>query len=252
MDWPPYVPINERRKKTLKKINVLRKKTANLTPIIIKGPTIAKTWWGKAWNKNLESYADYANRIERGRSYVRHHAVMDLKIKSGQINALIQGSRRTPYRVIIKIKPLKENLWSAIKTSCQEELDSLDALLSGEFPQVLASIFTNQQTGLFPSPREITFNCSCPDWASMCKHVAATLYGIGARLDDNPELFFILRKVKIKALITGSITAHKETLLEKAKKKSAKIMDNANLSQMFGIDLDLPQQPRKKKPPSSS
>ena len=156
---------------------------------MIEGTAIARTWWGKAWNKNLESYADYHNRIGRGRSYVRHGAVLDLQIGSGLVESLVQGSRSRPYSVTIRIKAMGKKNWEEIKTASQGKLDSLQELLAGKFPKGLGEIFTTQGKGLFPSPKEIDFDCSCPDWASMCKHVAATLYGIGARLDQDPELF---------------------------------------------------------------
>jgi len=247
MDWPLYVTVAQRRKKAEKKINSLRMKNPDIQPIIIEGHAIAKTWWGKSWNKNLEDYADYTNRIGRGRMYVRHNAVLDLHIKSGRIESLVQGSRSRPYQIIIKVKPLKKDIWDTIKKSCQGELDSLQELLEGNFPKSLSAIFTNQKTGLFPSPREISFDCSCPDWADMCKHVAATLYGIGARLDVNPELFFTLRDVRMKDVIASSVKEHTDTLLKKAKRKSTKVIDGANLSEIFGIDLELPPPSTKKK-----
>jgi len=240
MYWPPYVSVAQRRKKAVKKIHSLRKKNPRLQPVIIEGHSIANTWWGKSWNKNLESYADYSNRIGRGRTYVRHNAVLDLQIKSRSIEALVQGTRSKPYKISIKVKPLKKDTWKNIQKSCQRELDSIQELLEGQFPKSLSTIFTSQKTGLFPSPREISFNCSCPDWADMCKHIAATLYGIGARLDAEPELFFTLRDVQIKNLITGSVKEYKDILIKKARKKPAKVIDDINLSEVFGIDLDIP------------
>ena len=171
----------------------------------------------------------------------------NLQIRSGTLESLVQGSRSKPYTIKIKITSPKKNTWKNIQTSCHGEFDSLQELLTGQFPKSLSSIFTDPKTGFFPSPREISFHCSCPDWADMCKHVAATLYGIGARLDENPELFFTLRNVKMTDLVTESIKEHKDTLLNKAQKKSSKVIDDVNLSEVFGIDVDMPIKAVKKK-----
>ena len=245
--YPPYVSVAQKRAKADKKLKSLQKKNPNIRPVIIESRTIAKTWWGKSWNTNLESYADYANRIGRGRSYLRYGAVLDLQIKAGYIESLVQGSRSTPYKVQIKIKNLKKDIWKNIKTKCQGNFDSLQGLLLGRFPKSLSDIFTNRESGLFPSPKEISFDCSCPDWADMCKHVAATLYGIGARLDLEPKLFFTLRDVKMNDLITGVVKDQTSDLLKKAKQKSSKIIDDPNLSEMFGIDIEEIPPPNKRK-----
>jgi len=241
--YPAYVSVAERRAKAAKKLNQLKKKNPHVNPIVIDGTAIARTWWGKAWNKNLESYADYHNRIGRGRSYVRHGAVLDLQIGSGQVESLVQGSRSKPYSVKIRIKTMGKKNWKDIKTASQGKLDSLQELLAGKFPKGLGEIFTTQGKGLFPSPKEIDFGCSCPDWASMCKHVAATLYGIGARLDQDPELFFKLRQVKMKDLVTGAVEGKTRELLQKARKKTARVIDDSDLSDVFGIDMESPAVP---------
>src|SRR5260370_37407973 len=90
-----------------------------------------------------------------------------------------------------------------------------------------------QKTGLFPSPREIKLSCSCPDWAEMCKHVAAVLYGIGTRLDQQPELLFRLHGVDEKELI-----AHAEAALPLPKRgQAAKGLGAADLSSLFALDM---------------
>ncbi|MBL7132207.1 MAG: hypothetical protein ISS45_12545 [Candidatus Omnitrophica bacterium] len=236
--YPRYVSVGRKRAKAEKKLKALRKKNLNIQPIVIEGRTIARTWWGKSWNTNLESYADYTNRIGRGRSYVRNNAVIDLQIKSGLIESLVQGTRNSPYKIKIKITSLKKRIWENIKKSCQGEFDSLQELLNGKFPKSLSNIFTDRKSGLFPSPGEIFFGCSCPDWAYMCKHIAATLYGVGARLDSEPELFFTLRDVKMKDLITGAVKDQAKGLLKKAKQKSSRVMADSDLSEIFGIDLE--------------
>ena len=125
-----------------------------------------------------------------------------------------------------------------MKAACAGKLDSLPELLAGKFPKALAEIFTARGQGLFPSPEDIEFNCNCPDWAYMCKHVAATLYGIGARLDDSPSLFFKLRKVNIDDLIQQTIKDQSYKLLKTAEKTSARTIAESDLSGMFGIDME--------------
>ena len=216
--YPPYVPVAERRAKAEKKLQQLRKKQPDIKPVIIAGNSLAMTWWGKSWNSNLERYADYSNRIDRGRSYVRHRAVLDLQLKSGNVTALVQGSEAQPYRVAITVDTLSANNWSTIRTACAGCFDSLSELLGGTFPQALKDLFFAKGAGLFPSPQEIHFDCSCPDWASMCKHVAATLYGVGARLDEDPSLFFTLRGIALDDIITQTVADTTQTLLRKAER----------------------------------
>lgn len=236
--FPPYVPVAEKKAKAAKKLKELSKKNPNLKPVILGGTAIARTWWGKAWNLNLERYADYQNRIGRGRSYVRNGAVLDLQINPGEVRALVQGSQSRPYTVTVSINTLKKNIWQTILDQCQGVLESLQELLGGSFPKAIGEIFTHKDSGMFPSPKEIKFNCSCPDWAGMCKHVAATLYGIGARVDENPELFFRMRNVEMGDLICQAVSVHKEKLLARASKKSSRIIEGADLSATFGIELE--------------
>lgn len=237
-EFPRYVSVREKQQRSKKKLGQLMKKNKDIKPVIIEGATIAKTWWGKAWNRNLEAYADYSNRIGRGRSYVRCGSVLDLQIQEGNIKALVHGSDSDPYSIVIKIKALEKTIWREIKDFCAGKLDSLQELLMGKFPEALGEIFTAHGKGLFPSPKEIDFDCSCPDWASMCKHIAATLYGIGARLDHDPNLFFLLRKIEIRDLISETIRDKTKELLTRAKRKSLRIIEDQDLSSVFGIELD--------------
>jgi uncharacterized Zn finger protein len=234
--FPQYVSKAEKQAKAAKKLEQLKKKR-DVRPVILQGPAIARTWWGKSWNENLERYADYSNRIGRGRSYVRHGAVLDLQISNGEIKALVQGSRSKPYEILIRIGKLSKNSWERISSSCSGMLDSVSELLAGDFPKELGELFFQRDAGLFPAPKEIAFECSCPDWASMCKHVAATLYGVGARLDEDATLFFTLRGVETADLISRTVSGKAESLLEKASKKSSRIINNADLSALFGIEL---------------
>ena len=204
-------------------------------PVVIKGRTIAKSWWGKAWCANIEQYADYASRIERGKRYVRTGAVVDLVIQKGKVSARVQGRRSAPYRIDINISPLKEADCEWIIEQCGSRIDSLEQLANGSFPEDLQDIFLGER-GLFPREREISFTCSCPDWAIMCKHVAAVLYGIGARLDENPFLFFELRGIDAERLIDIAIKDHVEVMLEHANLPlSDRVMDDSVIESLFGL-----------------
>ncbi|MFA7078057.1 MAG: hypothetical protein WC147_06605 [Syntrophomonas sp.] len=234
-----YVTKAEKQKMAQKTIARLKKKgKVELAPVIITGRTLARTWWGKAWNDNLERYSDYANRIGRGRSYVRNGAVLDLKIEQGIIKALVQGSVSQPYEVEIAIRPLLPAVWKKTRIACEGKIDSLQELIDGKFPPGLSELFTAQGSGLFPSPQEITFKCSCPDRAMMCKHVAAALYGIGARLDEDPTLFFTLRAVDIHDLINKAIQGKTQTMLSKSGAKSRRILKDADIAAMFGMEVE--------------
>ncbi|MEA1935981.1 MAG: hypothetical protein U9M96_04055 [Thermodesulfobacteriota bacterium] len=252
--YPRYVSVAEKKAKAAKKMKQLRKKNPDIRPVIIEGRAIATTWWGKSWNVNLERYADYENRIGRGRSYVRHGTVLDLRIEQGQVTSLVQGTASKPYSVTVNIKELPSRVWKRITVACEGKLNSLQELLMGKFPKALNEIFTAQGKGLFPSPKEISFSCSCPDWAYMCKHVAATLYGIGARLDEEPSLFFKLRKVEMNDLISRAVEDKTQKLLKKARRKSSKIIDDSRLSDVFGIDLEdhVPAKPKTPKAKSKT
>lgn len=236
--YPEYVPVAERKKQAQKKVEALRKKNPNIAPIVITGRKITRTWWGQTWCDNLESYADYANRIDRGRSYVRNGAVLDLQITNGHITALVQGSSTKPYQIEISIKAMSADVWTSIIHNCAGKINSLQELITGKFPKALTELFTAKGTGLFPAPKDISLQCSCPDSARMCKHVAAVLYGIGARLDDDSSLFFVLRNVNMEELISQTITTQSQAMLEKSKTKGRRVIQEDNLSGMFGIDLD--------------
>jgi len=236
--FAPYVSVAKKKAKADKKLKQLMKTNPNIKPVVITGSSIARTWWGKAWNVNLEKYADYSNRIGRGRSYVRHGSVLDLQIRSGEITSLVLGTASRPYSVKIKIENIKKEIWQQIKTFCEGKLDSLQDLLTGNFPKALGEIFSARGVGLFPSPNEIDFSCSCPDGAYMCKHIAATLYGVGARLDEEPGLFFKLRNAQIEDLIKQAISGKTEKLLKKAKNKTSRVIADGDLSSVFGIELE--------------
>lgn len=240
--FPAYVSVAEKKQKAARKLKELSKKRPNLKPVALEGSALARTWWGKAWNRNLEQYADYSNRLGRGRSYIRHGAVLDLKIEQGEVLALVQGSTRNPYSVSVKIQRLKKEIWQRIKTECEGTLESFQELLAGAFPKALGEIFISKEAGMFPAPRELSFSCSCPDWADMCKHVAATLYGVGVKLDEDPKLFFRLRDADIEELIKQAVSGKAEKLLEKAARKSSRTIEgeSTDLSSVFGIEIEGP------------
>jgi uncharacterized Zn finger protein len=236
--YPKYVSVGQKMAKAEKKLKQLRKKMPGIRPVNLSGSSLARTWWAKSWNNNLERYADYDNRIGRGRSYLRHRAVLDLQISPGKVTALVMGSVANPYEIKITVQPVPPKHWQTIKKQCQGHLKSLQDLLAGTFPKTLAEIFFIQDQGLFPTPKDIRFHCSCPDSASMCKHIAATLYGIGARFDEDPSLFFTLRGVDTGDLIADAVQGSTDELLNKTRKKTARVIDDADLSDLFGIDMD--------------
>ena len=237
--YKPYVSVAERKAKAKRKLSKMSN-SSDFEPVEVEGRLIANTWWGKAWNTNLKSYADYSNRIGRGSSYVKNGMVIDLKINEGLVTSKVMGSGSNPYECIIKIKTISKKQWTDIKELTSSSFDSIQELLAGKFPKQLQETLLSRDTGLFPTPKEITFDCDCPDWADMCKHIAATLYGVGARLDSKPELIFSLRGVDMNELISATIAEHKSSLIDKASKvktkRIMKIKDNP-LGSMFDIDF---------------
>ena len=230
--FKPYVSVGSRRAQAARELAKLTKKGRKISPVVIEGRTIAGTFWGEAWCDNLERYSDYANRLPRGRTYVRNGSVLDLQVGPGCVTALVSGS--TMYDVKVTVGPVSRARWSAICRDCSGAIDSLVELLQGRFSKGVMTRLCHEKTGLFPSPKDILFTCSCPDWASMCKHVAAVLYGIGARLDHQPELLFTLRKVDQQDLIAkaGSDLAQKRKA-----PAGAKVLASDDLSEMFGIEM---------------
>ena len=231
-EFPQYISIEERRRKAEREAAKLQ----SASPVIIKGSQIATTFWGKSWCRNLERYSDYANRLSRGRTYLRSGCVVDLQISPQMVDALVSGTRL--YTVTIKVSGISKPRWKAACHDCAGAIDSLVALLEGRFSKVTMERLCQQKTGLFPTPAEIRFDCSCPDSARMCKHVAAVLYGIGARLDEKPELLFTLRDVDKQDLITNASQ-------RLTKSKTAKYLETDDLSELFGIDIAAPKRKRR-------
>ena len=235
-DIPKYnqMSAEELRKKSAEGLKKERSKGKTPEPVIVHGKEIVHSWWGKAWCDNLEQYADYESRLDRGKRYVRTGAVIDLKIQKGKILARVQGTRKTPYKIEIRISPLSEESCQAIIQKCGTKLDSLEKLLSGDFPEDMKELF-QEKNGLFPAPKEISFQCSCPDWALMCKHVAAVLYGVGVRLDENPLLFFELRGIDVGKFIDVTLADRIEAMLANVNNITDRVLDGSAVSDLFGV-----------------
>jgi uncharacterized Zn finger protein len=232
--WKPYVSVAQRQAKAKRAAKRLAEtRGRELKPIAIDGRKIAHTFWGKAWCDGLESHSDFANRLPRGRTYVRNGSVIDLDITRGRVEALVSGSEI--YTVRVEISPLKAAHWSQLKRECSESIDSLLDLLAGKFSDGVMQRLTDPQRGLFPLPKEIKMSCSCPDSAVLCKHVAAVLYGVGARLDKEPQLLFLLRNVDHAELVSQAVS---DGNLQSALNSSSEGLAGEDLGAMFGIELD--------------
>jgi len=240
--WRPYVSVGQRRLQAASEMARLKKKGVACSPVVVEGRTIVKTFWGKAWCENLERYSDFANRLPRGRTYVRNGSVIDLQVAPGEINALVSGS--SIYKVKVKVAPVAKARWQSICKDCAGAIDSLIELLQGRLSKAVMERVCRQKTGLFPSPSEIQLSCSCPDWADMCKHVAAVLYGIGARLDEKPDLLFRLHNVDEKELIAGAGKALPQAKVAPA---ASKVLGGEDLSALFGLDMEQETGERTKK-----
>jgi uncharacterized Zn finger protein len=231
-DWAPYVPVAERRRKAAGEKAKLAKKGQPISPVVVQGRAIAATAWGKAWCANMESYSDYSNRLPRGRTYVRNGSVVDLQITPGTVAARVSGS--SIYRTTITVKPVPKAKWQQICADCAGGIDSLVELLQGRFSKGVMDRLCRQGDGLFPVPMDIRFDCSCPDGAYMCKHVAAVLYGIGARFDSKPELLFTLRQVDPAELLSkagsGVVTAPAA---------GERTLAGDDVGALFGLEMDV-------------
>ncbi|MGH9162182.1 MAG: SWIM zinc finger family protein [Vicinamibacteraceae bacterium] len=240
--WRRYVPVAARRRQAMRALAGLEKQGRAASPVVIDGRRITSTFWGKAWCENLERYSDFSNRLPRGRTYVRNGSVIDLQVARGAVTSLVSGS--DIYEVRIGVAAVPQARWRGICRDCTGAIDSVVELLQGRLSTSVMARICEPRTGLFPAPKEISLRCSCPDWARMCKHVAAVLYGIGARLDERPELLFLLRGVNEQDLI-----ARADTGLQPGGRKPApaKILDTGDLSEIFGIEIatsEPPQAPR--------
>lgn len=230
-DYKPYVPVAQRRAQAAREVARLKRKGETITPVVIEGRNIASTFWGKAWCDNLEGYSDFENRLPRGRTYVRNGSVVNLQIEKGRIKALMSGSEL--YKIQIDIAPVSEARWRALKQQSAGQIGSLVELLQGKLSKGVMELMTDRALGLFPSPSEITMRCDCPDYAGMCKHLAAVMYGVGNRLDSSPELLFLLRGVDHLELIEEALpTAPRDD------NRGAPTIASEELGAIFGIEVD--------------
>jgi uncharacterized Zn finger protein len=231
--YPAYVSVAERRAKAEKAAAKAKKAGVNYAPIEAYRGAIAKTFWGKAWCDNLQAYSDYDNRLPRGATYVRNGSVIDLQIKANAVQALVMGS--SLYIVDISITKVPDPQWQAICKDCASSIDTLVDLLQGKLSRPVMERICKPLTGLFPSPKEIRFTCNCPDAAGMCKHIAAVMYGVAARLDQQPDMLFTLRQVQAIDLVAqaGSGMPARGT-----GPSTGKVLDDSALADVFGLDMD--------------
>jgi uncharacterized Zn finger protein len=231
-DWPAYVSVGEQRLRAQKELAKLKKRGDQVAPVVVEGNKIARSFWGQSWCSNLERYSDFASRLPRGRSYVRNGLVVDLQIAKGRIAAKVSGSEL--YDVTITIAPVAAKRWRSICSDCSGSIGSLVELLQGRLSRSVMDRVCRDKDGLFPTPGEIRLSCSCPDSARMCKHVAASLYGVGARLDEAPRLLFVLRGVDEGELLAG---AGQNLAASKPTPAAAKLLDDGDVAALFGLDM---------------
>jgi uncharacterized Zn finger protein len=237
--WGPYVRVADRRANGARHAARLTRGGRALRPVVPgrRGRQLATTFWGRAWCDNLEAYAAILNRLARGRSYLRNGLVIDLQIAPGAVTALVSGSDL--YEVQVAIKSMPRSRWKAVVKACAGRIDSVVELLAGRFDESVMAHVCRQGTGLFPAPAEIGYSCTCPDgWGGgwLCKHVAATLYGVGVRLDEDPELLFRLRQVAHADLLARAATGLVVT--PPAARSGRRGIADDRLSSVFGIELD--------------
>ena len=227
-----YVPVARRRANAAKEVAKLKKQGRAVSPVVIEGRKIARSFWGKAWCDNLERYSDFANRLPRGRAYVNNGSVIDLRIARGRVEALVSGSEI--YRVKIDVAVAAPARWKAICSDCAGSVGSIVELLQGKLSKHVMERVCRETDGLFPAPKEIKMSCSCPDWAGMCKHVAATLYGVGARLDHDPDLLFTLRGVNCSELVSAGA----DLSITEAAAGSERVLVDDDVAALFGLTFE--------------
>lgn len=242
--YPVYVPAWKKQQRREREAAKLRKSERDVQPVAIAGRAIATTFWGKAWCDHLETIRDYAYRLERGRSYVRAGAVLDLRIHPGRIEAKVSGTRL--YSVEATLKPLAPAARKALVRACAGGIGSVVELLSGKLSDAVMTVLCAPEHGLFPTAQELSLSCSCPDGAWVCKHVAAALYGVGARLDERPELLFVLRGLDQTELVSEAAGAG---LLGGGAPPERNELGGASLEEVFGIELDTRSAPVLDVPP---
>lgn len=230
--WKPYVSVGQRQKLAEKAATQAKKSGKIYAPIPAYRGAIAKTVWGKSWCDNLEAYSDYANRLPRGATYVRNGSVIHLQLTAGAVHAQVMGS--SLYEVNVTVQPVNQARWKSICQDSAGSMASLVEILQGKLSTSIMQRICAPGKGLMPTPKEVAFDCNCPDWAGMCKHVAAVLYGVGARLDQQPELLFTLRHVDAKDLV---LLADGDLVTKRKAPKTAKVLDDSLLADVFGLEM---------------
>jgi uncharacterized Zn finger protein len=231
--WAPRKTVAQRRADATRLVRDAARRGRPMSPVTVEGRKITTTFWGKAWCDNLERYRDFAYRLDRGRSYLRSGSVIDLAIVAGRVQAKVSGSEL--YDVEIEIDGVERAAWRAIQRDCAGNIGSLVDLLAGKLSSAVMSRLCAERTGLFPAPGAIGFSCSCPDHASMCKHVAAVMYGVGVRFDREPALLFTLRKVSADELLASAVT---DLPAARRKPRSSRVLSpDTGLAALFGIEL---------------
>ena len=234
MGWyshKPYMSVSQRKAKARREKEKLEKKGHALEPVHVEGLKLGKTFWGQAWCRHIETFADMSSRLPRGKSYVRNDSIIDMQVRKGLITAMVMGSEL--YTIRVKISPLTTTQWKNIKRKTGGQIGSMVELLQGKLSDSVMQSVTGVNDGLFPKSNQIEMECTCPDGADMCKHLSAVLYGVGCRLDDEPELLFKLRGVDHTELITEATNAAGEA----TKPGDRKVIAAADLSAVFGIEL---------------
>jgi uncharacterized Zn finger protein len=165
-----------------------------------------KSWWASKWIAALDRLVD-TGRLSRGRTYARSGQVLNIEIQPGRVDSRVQGSRPQPYKVWIKIKPLSNREWAKVTKAMASQAIFAAKLLGGEMPQNIEQAFKQAKVSLFPTKSgDLDTNCSCPDYANPCKHIAAVYYLLGEQFDENPFLIFQLRG-RTKAQIMAALHA---------------------------------------------
>jgi uncharacterized Zn finger protein len=229
--YPEYVTAAERRLRAHRQRRELVREGIEPRPVIVEGREIAHTFWGRAWCAHIESLADLATRLPRGRSYVRNGAVLHLDIGRGAVRARVSGTDL--YRAEIAVGPLPAARWNAVRRACAGQIATAVELLSGKLSSAVMTVLCDPERGIFPRTGELDLSCSCPDGARLCKHLAAVLYGVGARLDEAPELLFTLRGVELEELVAAAGEAGARA----GRDAPAAPFSDAELADIFGIEL---------------
>ncbi len=244
-DFLEYVSVAEKRARASEEVARRSKKGEKLQPITIEGRLIARSAWGRGWCEHIEKFHDYFNRLERGRSYARNGSIIHLEIAAGGVRALVSGS--SVYDVHIGIAPLAERRWQQIVNKCSGAIASWLDLLAGRFSEGIMAILADPDHGLFPGKGDVKLQCSCPDGAIMCKHVAAVLYGVGARLDAEPEMLFKLRQVDASHLLAATMRSDSLTGAAGDGGNLLSESEDESFADLFGIELDTKPAKKEKK-----